>query len=109
MNLNRDDDGMILYTGRFFETWLQAGDPPEPPLIILSLTTAETNQALVLTPDEMTELFLAAAATLVALASSPLNTALPLLLADEWAGPALLLAPGEAQDAAVVFPTQRSA
>lgn len=98
MNLNPDDDGIILYAGRFFETRLQAGDPPEPPLIILSLATAETNQALVLTPDEMTELFLAVAATLAALAGASLSPVLPLLPGEL----------AEAPPAAVVFPTRRS-
>lgn len=102
MNLNHDDDGIILFAGRFFETRLQAGDPPEPPLIILSLTTAETNQALVLTPDEMAELFLAAAATLAALAGTLLTPTPPLL-------PGELAVEGEAPPAAVVFPTRRSA
>lgn len=69
---NHNDDGMkILYSGRFFEIRLQPGDPPEPPWIILTLTTAETNQSLVLTPAEAAELPLAAAAILVALADQP--------------------------------------
>lgn len=106
MNLN-PDDGIPLYTGRFFETRLQAGDPSEPPLIILSLITIETNQALVLTLEEMAELSQAAAAAMAALAGSSLNTALP-LLADERLGPGQLPAPGEGQDVTVVFPTRRS-
>ncbi len=83
------ETGLLLYHSRFFESRLQAGDPLEPPLVILSLTTAETHQSLVLAPEEVTELLLAAAATLTALADqpgdSPVLAALHLLLADELA------------------------
>lgn len=74
MNNHHDDEIKILYSGRFFETRLQPGDPPEPPWIILTLTTAETNQSLVLTPAEAAELPLAVAA---ALADQPELEALP--------------------------------
>lgn len=112
MNINADET--ILYSGRFFETRLQQGDPQEPPLIILTLTTAETHQSLVLDPAEVAELPLAAAAALIALAhnlaSSQLIAALA-GLADELANLTTttpgLPSPLDQPAAAIVFPVHR--
>jgi len=113
MNTNADET--ILYRGRFFETRLQPGDPPEPPLIVLTLTTPETHQSLVLTSPEIVELPLAAAAALIALADNPANDQLIAALAwlaDELAARATttpgLLSPPAEPAALIVFPTRRS-
>ncbi|MFN8456969.1 MAG: hypothetical protein U0401_20270 [Anaerolineae bacterium] len=83
-------------------------------MIILTLTTAETHQSLVLTPTEVAELPLAAAAALLALAHDPTSSqiiAALVCLADELANLTIttpvLPAPLDQPAATIVFPVQR--